>query len=179
MSLNEWIRSGGTLLHNGSTPLAQNNFKALEVDRTDFTLRRSRLDLELSVIGAGTGTGVDAAFWSECLVAAALWWSSATTTPSVSSLPLSDITDEFVAWEKLYPTVNYLDATAAAIGVTWKGALGTIESFGQRRNPITQNGSLWIAWEISDPNNIINNTVSGVTYNLGATLLSNCLITNN
>lgn len=176
MATAQWIRSGGVELPNGSTPLAQNALK-VATGPSPSTLRRSRVDLELHVIAAGTGSGVAAGFWSEVLIVAALWWNDAAVVPANSPTPLTttNTSPEYVFWDVLHPTVQYLDVATPTLGVTWRPEQGTIESFAQRKAEATLHNTAWLCWEVLDGSGLINTTSGGITYNLGASYATNLL----
>jgi hypothetical protein len=176
MSFGQWIRSGGVFPHSGTVPLAQSGLK-ISTGLSPSTLTRSRIDLELSVLATGTGTGVAAGFWSEVLVVAALWWNDSSVVPSSSPTPITNINEspEYVFWDVLHPTVNYLDVATPTMAVTWKSSSGTIESFAQRKGEPTLHNTAWLTWEILDGSGLINTTSSGITYNLGGWYGSNLL----
>jgi hypothetical protein len=169
MSIGLWSKSGGVELHNGSTPLLQNTLN-LFTNPAGYTSERQRTFLNLSVVAGGTGSGVDFGWWTECLVAMALWRNTDSVVPANSPTPLTttDTSPEYLQWEILSPTLQLNDTLTPAQVVTWEYKDSVIETFSRRKSEAVLTTTTWLAWEILDPNGIINTTVAGITYNLGA-----------
>lgn len=163
-----WLRSGQVFLHNGSTPTTQDSVKLFTNVAGESTLRQ-RHHIQLSVVAGGAGAGVDFGYWTECLVAVALWRNSGAIAPAVSPTPLTNINQspEYLQWEILVPTLQLLDTATPSQVVTWGPKDGVIETFSHRKSELSLVTTTWLCWEILDPSGLINTTSAGITYNLG------------
>lgn len=98
-----------------------------------------------------------------------IWFNISPTTPATSSTPITD--PEVFRWisiDVLYPHVDVYDTGTPVSVVTWKPRPGLIESFAQAKASTTEQSTLWVAWEVSDPSGLINATGTPITYPMAA-----------
>ncbi len=163
-----WERSGGVYLHNGTTPTTQDALQ-IAAPPVGYTLTRTRVDLQLSVIAATTGGSISVDYWTEVLIAVGVWFQSSAVAPTTSDTPLTTPTDPgWVIWDMLYPHVDIYDTGTPTSTVTWSSRGGLLESFAKRKAAVVGHGTtLWLAWETIDASGLINSVTATNTYYLG------------
>lgn len=133
------------------------------------TSLRQRLQIELSVVAGGSGTGVVEGWWTEVVVAVGLWPNANAVVPATSPTPLTNINDgtRWLLWDALSPEVQVNDIATPSQTVVWKYDSDVDETFSRITYEDPLLPSFWLAWEIDDGSGVINTTIGGIAYNLG------------
>lgn len=174
-----WQRNGVSLPANvaGSpVPLVGNNTKVFNLP-LGSTLLRSRLVFQAYVLVEGAATGVPLQWWQDVIVIAALWWNNDSVIPTISPTPITDtdVTPDWVCSEQCLPTVDVYDVATPSESVSWRYPGGVIDVETKRAHKTTTAPTLWLAWEIVDPEGLINTTVGTQTHSLGINAWLACL----
>lgn len=168
MATNIWTRTGQIFPHDGSQPLTQNALKIYE-RAGGATAERQRLDIELSVVAGGSGSGVVEGWWTEVIVSIGIWANTNAVVPALSPTPLSNADDgtRWLLWDVMHAEVQVNDTLTPSQTIAWKYSTGDDETRSRFTYETTLTGSLWVAWEIDDGSGVINTTIGGIAYNLG------------
>jgi hypothetical protein len=135
------------------------------------------VDIRLYVLASGSGTGVELEWWQDVIANVGVWWNADAVIPANSPTPVTapDVSPDWVLNNNLYPHVDIFDVATPSENVTWSNPSGTITSSGKRRAEAGLHNTLWLAWEVIDNSGVINNTVSGINYYLGANIWMSAL----
>lgn len=176
MSTKAWTRQFVSEPFTTPAPLVQNAAQLFTLTAGQ-TVVRTRFDVQMTVISTGTGSGFDPRIWSQMIIGVGIWWNAAASVPPISQTPISGAgSDNWLIIGALYPTVESYDVASPFTAVAFNPKPGTLESFGQRKVPATQTGSIWLAWEVVDPTGLVNAGGAGVAYSLGFMGQLSCLI---
>lgn len=174
------VTTFGQFLPNGTTPTAQPagpTMTASDPGSTFLTSLRLRTDVELYLKITGTGAAnIDLSVFHETLVVVASIFFVAGHVTSVSTPlttpdpgPSTFSLGDYVQWEYLYPTIDFVDTLTPQVAlVTWRPKGGTIDTQSRRKVTGVNGIDVFMPWEIQDGSGLINTTTAGVTYNLGA-----------
>lgn len=171
--------SFGQFLPNGTTgkaPTGNNTLTMSSAGSTFLTSLRLRTDIELYVLAVGSGSAnIDLSVAYETLIAVgSIMYVAGHITASDTPLTTPDpgpstySLGNWVQWEYLYPTIDFINTLTPQIGlITWRPKNGTIDTQARRRVTGVNGIDLFMPWEIQDGSGLINTTTAGVTYNLG------------
>lgn len=172
-----WTRETVNSPAGGTTPLSLDNHISFTASHAGDSLLRTILDIEMFVLVSGTGTGVLVKWWQEVFIMVGVWWENESPAPSVSPIPITDVTalPDWVIWNRLTPHVEIDDISSPTQTVFWRSLTGQID-VSSKRTDFAKNGSrVWLAYEIFDAVGVINTTVSSMTYDLGYNASLACL----
>lgn len=172
-----WQRETFNAIPNGMTGLTLDDHISFHATNLGDSLLRTILDIEFFVTTAGTGTGVKPEWWQEVFVMVGVWWDNELTPPTISPTPIADplFLPDWVLWNRLTAKVDIYDISTPYESVSWHNPTGQIDVLGKRTD-FAKNGSrVWLAYEIFDGTSTINQTISGISYNLGVNATLSCL----
>jgi len=169
-----WLTAAGAELPSGATPLAQNALLLGTFTGGESIVRiRAQIQLTVAFVGSA-GNQVNFGVFNDTHAAAGLILFDTASPPATTPTPLSDPNGTggqhgWAIWEPLYPSVAAFDPAAVETGVIHMNTGNLlVDSESKRKTTPGHTPSLWLAWEINDASGLINNSVGGVTYALGA-----------
>lgn len=170
----DWLTAAGLELPTGTTPLAQNALM-LGTFTGGQTIKRIRAQIQLTVAFVGSaGNQTNFGVFNDTHAAAGIILFDTASPPATTPTPLTDPNGTggqhgWAVWEPLYPSVVAFDPITVETGVVHMDtAYKLVDSESRRKTTPGHTPSLWLAWEINDAGGLINNSVGGVTYALGA-----------
>lgn len=169
-----WHRNHTTFLDDGTTPLVQ--AAGTEVILTGGeSILRTRTTLEIYVAAvSSTGNLVNFAGMNNVEIAMGIIGYDHATPPSTTPTPLTDPANPsgslgWLIYEYMYPTVNFFKESDVETATwTWRTDPITLDVQTRRKTTPGNQPSVHLAWELIDTSGLLNNTVSGTTYALGA-----------